>query len=65
MAGACRIVFVVSLVGVDAVVSGSRIMTNIAGGWGLVRSHLITSRCRGDQKTSTFIMKWINYVQVR
>jgi hypothetical protein len=42
MAGACRIVFVVSLVGVDAVVSGSRIMTNIAGGWGLVRSHLIT-----------------------
>jgi hypothetical protein len=30
MAGACRIVFVVSLVGVDAVVSGSRIMTNIA-----------------------------------
>lgn len=42
MAGACRIVFVVSLVGVDAVVSGSRIMTNIAGGWGLGRSHLIT-----------------------
>lgn len=32
MAGACRFVFVVSLVGV-AVVSGSRIMTNIAGGW--------------------------------